>query len=522
MSVSPAEHPWWREAVIYQIYPRSFADSNGDGVGDLPGITAKLDHLESLGVDALWLSPIFASPMADFGYDVADYCAIDPVFGTDADLDDLIEGLHERGMRLLLDWVPNHTSDRHPWFVESRSSRDNPKRDWYVWRDRLDDGSPPTNWMAAFKGVPAWTHDEASDQSYLHLFLAEQPDLNWANPAVEAAMHDTLRHWLDRGVDGFRADVVHLIGKGADVDDLPEHLARGPVIAVDRPFGHELLRRIRRVLDGYDHDPMMVGEVYLLSEGQSASYLGDPTADAGELHLSFDFRPLHTPWNAEAMHAAITRTQAEFAEPHWPTWVLSNHDQVRHRTRYGTDARARAAAVLSLTVRGTPFLYHGEELGLEDAEVPDDRVVDPHDRDGCRAPIPWTADGDDEVGHGWSERPWLPFPVNAATHAADVQVGVDGSMYELYRSLLGLRSASAALRVGSMELAPLEGSVLRFDRVEGDERFTVLINLGDEPADWPQDLRTGDVEPDVLVSTDRGRTAASDRLGPDEALVLSR
>jgi alpha-glucosidase len=227
--------PWWREAVVYQIYPRSFADSNGDGIGDLAGITSKLDYLADLGVDALWLSPIFTSPMRDFGYDVADYCGIDPVFGTDADFDDLITGLHDRGMRLLLDWVPNHTSSDHPWFVESRSSRDNPKRDWYVWRDRKPDGSPPTNWMSQFKGVPAWTHDDTTDQSYLHVFLSEQPDLNWANPDVEAAMLDTLRYWLDRGVDGFRSDVVNLIGKGTDVEDLPEHLVTMPLLATDDP-----------------------------------------------------------------------------------------------------------------------------------------------------------------------------------------------------------------------------------------------------------------------------------------------
>ena len=323
--------PWWRDAVVYQIYPRSFADSNGDGVGDLAGITSKLDYLADLGVDALWLSPIFTSPMRDFGYDVADYCGIDPVFGTDADFDDLITGLHDRGMRLLLDWVPNHTSSDHPWFVESRSSRDNPRRDWYVWRDPKPDGSPPTNWVSQFKGVPAWTFDEATAQSYLHVFLSEQPDLNWANPDVEAAMLDTLRYWLDRGVDGFRSDVVNLIGKGTEVDDLPEHLVTMPLLATDRPFGHELLRRIRSLLDSYDHDPMMVGEVYLLRDGESASYVGTPAAP--ELHLSFDFRPLHTPWDAARMRRALEKMEADFDEPCWPTFVLSNHDQPRHRTR---------------------------------------------------------------------------------------------------------------------------------------------------------------------------------------------
>jgi alpha-glucosidase len=506
--------PWWRDAVVYQIYPRSFADSNGDGVGDLAGITSKLDYLADLGVDALWLSPIFTSPMRDFGYDVADYCGIDPVFGTDADFDDLITGLHDRGMRLLLDWVPNHSSSDHPWFVESRSSRDNPKRDWYVWRDRQPDGSPPTNWMAQFKGVPAWTHDDATDQSYLHVFLSEQPDLNWANPDVEAAMHAGLRYWLDRGVDGFRSDVVNLIGKGLDVDDLPDELVTMPLLACDRPFGHELLRRIRSLLDSYEHQPMMVGEVYLLRDGESASYVGTP--DAPELHLSFDFRPIHTPWKSEQMRSALMKMESDFAEPRWPTLVLSNHDQPRHRTRYGSDARARAAAVTALTMRGTPFLYAGEELGLEDGVVPEDRVVDPAGRDGCRAPIPWTADGDDEVGHGWATRPWLPFPANASSHAADVQVGDAASMHSLYRRLLALRRELDVLRQGDIEFAESDADVIRFERRLREEHVVILVNLGETPVPWPTDL----ADAAVLLSTDTSRTSSVGDLGPDEAVIV--
>ena len=525
MSDSPRDDAtaWWRDAVVYQIYPRSFADSNGDGVGDLAGITAKLDYLADLGVDALWLSPIFTSPMRDFGYDVADYCGIDPVFGTDADFDELIDGVHRRGMRLLLDWVPNHSSSDHPWFVESRSSRDNPKRNWYVWRDRQPDGSPPTNWMSLFKGVPAWTHDDLTDQSYLHVFLAEQPDLNWANPDVEAAMNDSLRYWLDRGVDGFRSDVVNLIGKGTDVDDLPEHLVTMPLLATDRPFGHELLRRIRTLLDSYEHEPMMVGEVYLLRGGESASYLGDIGGGAPELHLSFDFRPLHTPWEADRMQDALSKMEADFAEPGWPTFVLSNHDRPRHRTRFGTEARARAAAVLALTIRGTPFLYAGEELGLEDGVVPPERVVDPDGRDGCRAPIPWTADGDDETGHGWPERPWLPFPANASTHAAEAQVGDPASMHSLYRVLLALRHHHAVLRRGSIEFAPLDddgdadGDVIRFERRLADERVVVLVNVSDIASPWPTDLS----DAVVLLSTDRHRRASGAELAPDEAVILN-
>ncbi len=509
---------WWRDAVVYQIYPRSFADSNGDGIGDLNGIIGKLDYLCDLGVDALWLSPIFTSPMFDFGYDVADYCDVDPVFGTLDDLDALVAGLHDRNMRLLLDWVPNHSSDQHPWFVESRSSRQNPKRDWYVWRDRRADGSPPTNWRSMFHGVPAWTHDDITDQSYLHLFLAQQPDLNWANADVEAAMLHTLRFWLDRGVDGFRADVVNLIGKGTDVDDLPDALAGAPLLAVDRPFGHELLRRIRALLDSYPQRPMMVGEVYLLREGESASYLGDPSSGRGELHLSFDFRPIHTDWDAAAMHRVISASQTDFAEPGWPTWVLSNHDRRRHRSRYGTEARARAAAVLTATVRGTPFLYAGEELGLADGNVPADRIVDPDGRDGCRAPIPWTSDGDDEIGHGWPARPWLPFPANAATNAADAQIDADGSMHSLYRDLLALRRSSVALRRGAMMLAPLDGDVLRFERVDAEERIVVLVNFGDAVIECPADLSNDEHTESLVAAGDAWRPG--DDLSAQQAVIV--
>ena len=512
-SERPGGAEWWRDAVVYQIYPRSFADSDGDGVGDLGGIIGKVPYLDELGVDALWLSPICVSPMADFGYDVSDYCDVDPVFGSLDDVDRLVAALHGRGMRLLLDWVPNHTSDRHPWFVESRSSRRSPKRDWYVWRDRGPDGAPPNNWMATFKGVPAWTHDDTTDQSYLHLFLAEQPDLNWANPEVEAAMHDTLRFWLDRGVDGFRADVVHLIGKGDDVPDLPEQQAHAVVLNVDRPLGHELLHRVRTLLDSYPQQPMMVGEVYLLGEGESAGYVGTP--EKPELHLSFDFRPVHTPWDATHFRAQLVSGQADFAEPRWPTWVLSNHDRVRHRTRHGSDARARVAAVMTLTVRGTPFLYAGEELGLEDGVVPADRVVDPDGRDGCRAPIPWTGDGDLEAGHGWGDAAWLPFPANTATNSADRLVGVDGSIHSLYRDLLRLRRDTPALRRGAMTVEEGDDDVIHYRReLEGDV-VEIVINMADDPAPWPEGL-VGD----LLASSDPTRTTSGGSLAGPEAIII--
>ena len=480
--------PWWKHTTVYQIYPRSFADSTGDGVGDLEGIRRHLDHLERLGVDTLWLSPIYPSPMADFGYDVSDHCNIDPVFGDLSAFDSLLADVHGRGMRLLLDWVPNHTSAAHPWFVDARSSRDSEHRDFYVWRDPAPDGGPPNNWRTSLVDESAWTLDEASGQYYLHLFLSSQPDLNWANPKVEAAMHDTLRFWLDRGVDGFRADVVHCIGKDDALADDPAELVGLPRCVIhDDPVTHPLLRRIRSLLDGYPQEPMMVGEVVILDVDRMVHYLGD----GDELHLSFNFEPTHLPWDAALWRGAIARAEAAHTSVGgWPTWVLSNHDIPRHRTRYagfpntpvdahGSDERARAAAVLLLTLRGTPFLYQGEELGLLDAEVPPERVVDPGGRDGCRAPMPW----DGAPGHGWVE-PWLPLPPEADVRNVADESADPASVLELYRALLALRAVTPALADGSLELLDAPGGVLAYRRsVDGGGDVTVLVSMADEPVD---------------------------------------
>jgi alpha-glucosidase len=318
---------WWQESVVYQIYPRSFADASGDGVGDLEGLRGRLEHLQWLGVDALWLSPIYRSPMADFGYDVADYCDVDPLFGDLAAFDALLADAHARDIRVLLDWVPNHTSDQHPWFVESRASRHSPRRDWYRWHDGTPD-RPPNNWPAAFGGGPAWTWDEATEQWYLHTFLPQQPDLNWDNAEVVEAMHDVLRFWLDRGLDGFRADVVHLIGKDPELADIPESDIVGSHLDVvgthDYHGTHALLRGIRAVLDEYGGDRMMVGEVNLRETGLIAPYLGHDD----ELHLAFDFESLTVPWEAGAWRSRIAHVE-DVMGPRWPTWVFSNHDQQR-------------------------------------------------------------------------------------------------------------------------------------------------------------------------------------------------
>jgi alpha-glucosidase len=472
---------WWREGVVYQIYPRSFADASGDGVGDLEGLRARLEYLQWLGVDAIWLSPIFRSPMADFGYDVADYRDVDPLFGDLATFDALLADAHARDIRVLLDWVPNHTSDQHPWFVESRVSRDSPRRDWYRWRNGSPD-RPPNNWPAAFGGGPAWTWDQATQQWYLHTFLAQQPDLNWDNPEVVAAMHDTLRFWLDRGVDGFRADVVHLIGKDPALPNVAAlHSAGGHLSLVgqhDYAGTHALLRGIRDVVDEYG-DRMMIGEVNLSETELIRPYLGEDD----ELHLAFDFASLWVPWEASAWRERIEHVE-EIMGARWPTWVFSNHDQPRIRTRLGgSEARARAALLLLLTLRGTPFLYAGEELGLEDAEVPPDRVVDPGGRDGCRAPIPWTAD----PGHGWPAEPWLPWPPEPAARSVATQRADEGSFLSFARALLAARRASPALRLGSLELLDdVPGDVVAYDRVHGDDRRRVWIDFGANPGPCPE------------------------------------
>jgi len=467
--------PWWQSAVLYQIYPRSFLDSDGDGVGDLEGVRARLDHLRWLGVDGVWLSPIYRSPMADFGYDVSDHCAIDPVFGDMEDFDRLLGEAHAGGLRVLLDWVPNHTSDRHPWFVESRSSREAAKRDWYFWRDGRD-GKPPNNWRAAFGGR-AWTWDDATDQWYLHLFLPEQPDLNWAHPGVVESMHGVLRFWLDRGVDGFRADVVHLIGKDPTLPDQPGALAEIDLVGVqDHPSAHPLLRGIRSVLDSYAGDRVMVGEVNLGTPAQLVPYYG-----AGdELHMVFNFSLLWASWDASQWAQRIAESEAALASSHdaWPVWVLSNHDTPRHRTRYGGDAgRARVAATVLLTLRGTPFLYAGEELGLLDADVPEAARVDPGRRDGCRAPIPW----DDTAGHGWRGEPWLPWPPEVDERDAASLRADEGSILHLYRRLLAARRRSAALHAGTWKLLDAPAGVLAYEREAGSDKRQVWANFGEEP-----------------------------------------
>jgi alpha-glucosidase len=409
------EGHWWQWGVLYQIYPRSFQDSNGDGVGDLRGIVQRLPYLSDLGVDALWLSPIFPSPMADFGYDIADYVDIDPLFGSVADLDALIEAAHARRIKVLLDLVPNHTSDRHPWFVESRSSRDNPKRDWYIWRDPRPEGGPPTNWMSEFGGS-AWEYDPLTRQCYYHAFLKQQPDLNWRNPKVRSAIHDVMRFWLRRGIDGFRVDVIwHLIKDDQFRDNplnldfregLPPHRRLIPLYTADRPEVHDVISQMRRAIDEFD-ERVLIGEIYLPIE-RLVAYYG---VDLSGTHLPFNFALLNAPWNAR--HIARLIDEYEAALPHggWPNWVLGNHDRSRIASRIGRE-QIRVAAMLLLTLRGTPTIYYGEEIGMAQVSIPPERVQDPFEknvpglgRDGCRTPMEWSS----EPHAGFSTvDSWLP------------------------------------------------------------------------------------------------------------------
>lgn len=499
--------PWWQSAVIYQIYPRSFADGNGDGVGDLPGLIAHLDHLQRLGVDALWLSPIYRSPMVDAGYDISDHRAVDPLFGELADFDRLLAEAHAHGLRVLLDFVPNHTSEQHPWFVESRRSRDNPKRDWYIWRDR------PNNWRATIAGGSAWTWDEGSQQYYLHFFLPQQPDLNWRNPAVVEAMHDVLRFWLERGVDGFRIDVVHCVGKDPRFADDPRCAAGEAMVHInDQPYSHEVLRGLRRLVDGYPGERVLVGEVNIRSTARVAAYYGA----SDELHMAFNFPPLDAPWDPVTFRLCIREVEEQLgAVQAWPTWVLSNHDNPRHRSRYGGSLRrSRAAAVLLLTLRGTPFVYQGEELGLADAPITPQTQVDPGGRDGSRAPLPWCA----AAPHGWNgAAPWLPFAEQADLHSAERQWADEGSVLHLYRRLLNVRRGSAALRWGAWEELPSHPQVLAYRRRHGEDERIVCINFADRPHAFPL---AGDWRIELASDSLAGGAAFDGRLAPEQALIL--
>jgi alpha-glucosidase len=526
---SPAmSFTWWRDGVFYQIYPRSFMDANGDGIGDLRGIETRLDHLAWLGVDALWISPCFPSPSADFGYDVSDYCDIDPMFGTLADFDSLVRAAHARAIKIVLDWVPNHTSDRHRWFLEARASRSAATRGFYVWRDPAPGGGPPNAWKSVFGG-PAWEWDEATGQFYLHSFLKEQPDLDWRNPELVKAMHATLRFWFDRGVDGFRIDVVQRLAKHPALRDDAEgcrcedYGAAPHTHAENHPDVHAVLRGVRSVFDEYP-ERAAIGEVFLMNPAEVARYYGRDD----ELHLAFNFSFLRSPWVAERFAAEVETMEGYLREHGWPTIVLSNHDVPRHATRYDDairgDLRARVAAMMLLTLRGTPFLYYGEEIGMRNVPIPDDRLQDPlartlHrslSRDPERTPMQWDA----APGAGFTTgAPWLPIGDAGARNVA-AQRRDPGSLLTLYRDLLALRRAYPALHAGAFRRLPAPGDVFAYERSHAGERAVVALSFASEA----REVDLADAEVAAGLSTLPSRAlpgrAARVALGPSEGLVL--
>jgi len=487
---------WWKNGVIYQIYPRSFLDTNGDGIGDLEGVIQKLDYLndgsdDSLGIDAIWLSPIFPSPMADFGYDVSDYCDIHPLFGDLEVFDRLVAEAHHRNIKIILDYVPNHTSDQHPWFLESRSSRDNPKRDWYIWRDAKTDGSLPNNWGSAFGG-PAWEWDELTGQYYLHSFLKEQSDLNWRNPEVKNAMLAVLRFWLERGVDGFRMDVVGMLLKDPALHDNPIMEENADSTSPTNLYYHQLhlhdqdmdevhaiIREIRAVLDEYP-ERCGVGELWY-ELPRWVKYYG---SNGDELQLPFNFRLMKQLWNAQAIKQSVDEMEQALPEFAWPNYVLSSHDAERLVSRIG-EKQARVAAMLLLTLRGTPTLYYGEELGMKNGVISPKQMQDPQgfrlgaefSRDYGRTPMQWT--NGSYAGFS-SVEPWLPLTLDYQTKNVQAENSDPTSMLHLYRELIHLRKQRPALYAGSytpVSVEPLDCFI--FERNHIEECYLIALNFSE-------------------------------------------
>jgi alpha-glucosidase len=515
---SPNNYLWWQNGIIYQIYPRSYQDSNaiggGDGIGDLPGILQRLDYIASLGVTAVWLSPIYPSPMHDFGYDVTDYVNIHPLFGALDDFDALLTAVHQRGLKLIIDLVPNHTSDEHAWFQESRSSRTNPKRNWYIWADPAPDGGPPNNWQSFFGG-PAWTFDEHTGQYYLHQFVTQQPELNYRHPDVLPAMLNVMRFWLDRGVDGFRVDVIWLMMKDAllrnnppdpNWDGVNPSFQYKPIHTQNLPEVHDLIRAMRHLLDEYD-ERMMVGEIYMPNE-ELIAYYG---RNHDECHLPFNFQLIGMKWDAQTVKTAVDAYDAILPPNAWPNWVLGNHDQHRVATRIGA-AQARNAQMLLLTLRGTPTTYYGEEIGMENVPIPPELVQDPParnqpeiahivGRDPVRTPMQWDATAN--AGFTTPQaKPWLPLADDYAQCNVAAQEADPTSMLALYRALAHLRRHEPALHVGDYQ--PLDSdntAVFAYQRTHPHSpTFLIALNFSD--AAQTATLTTAATHGRILISTD--------------------
>jgi glycosidase len=510
----PNPGSWWREAVFYQIYPLSFADANGDGFGDIDGIISRLDYLSStLGVDAIWVSPFFKSPMKDWGYDISDHTAVDPLFGDVGSAEALIEEAHKRGLRVIFDYIMNHTSDQHPWFLDSRSSRDSAKRDWYVWEDPKDNGMPPNNWVSVFSG-PAWSLDEATGQYYRHTYLSHQPDLNWRNPELVEAMLGVARFWLDRGVDGFRVDAAHQMMKdplNRDNPPTPPDYVRPwkdmgeyddfiHLYELGHPDGHPAHRELRSVLDEYPHHPVSVGEIHIFDLPEWASYYGE---DLDQLHMPFNFHLMATQWDPVRIRATVESVLWNVPIGAWTNWTLGNHDEIRLETRIGS-IQSRLAAMLLLTLRGTPFLYYGDEIGMPDGDIPAESRRDPWgikvdflSRDGARTPMRWdqTADGGFSITRE-ADPPWLPVGGDVSSVNVVSQLDDPESILNLYRRLLEFRKNSVALRRGSFLAHPVSNEqVFAYRRESDEETITVILNFSAEMQSVP--IRAGT----VVVST---------------------
>ena len=490
---------WWRGAVIYQIYPRSFQDSNGDGIGDLSGIIDRLPHVASLDVDAIWISPFFTSPMLDYGYDVSDYCDVDPMFGTIGDFDRLIERAHELGIRVIIDLVLSHTSDQHKWFVESRVSRDNAKANWYVWADAKPDGTPPNNWLSIFGGS-AWEWDTSRMQYYLHNFLREQPDLNFHEPQVQEALLGVARFWLERGVDGFRLDTVNFYFHDKQLRDnpaLPESEKKSDIAPSVNPYtwqehlhsksqpeNIEFLKKLRKVMDDFT-DITSVGEVGDDQKGPQiqAAY----TQGSDRLHMCYGFDFLAAPFPTGTRVAAVLNRFNELAKDSWACWAYSNHDVVRHTTRWGLSEEAQKAYLaLLLSLRGSVCLYQGEELGLPEADVAFEDLQDPYGikfwpkfkgRDGCRTPMVWTSNA--EHGGFSTAKPWLPVSEAHAARSADVQAADEDSMLNFYRRMIAYRKAHDVLGKGTFEIVGADEGFFAVLREFEQHRMFIAFNLSD-------------------------------------------
>ena len=510
MTQAPNDN-WWRGGVIYQIYPRSFADSNGDGIGDLHGITAKLDYVAELGVDGIWLSPFFKSPMKDFGYDVSDYCDVDPMFGTLDDFRRLVDRAHTLGLKVMIDQVLSHCSDQHPWFVQSRSSHDNPKADWFVWADAKPDGTPPNNWLSIFGGS-AWQWDTRRCQYYMHNFLTSQPDLNFHNPQVQDALLDSVKFWLDLGVDGYRLDTANFYFHDAQLRDNP---GRGrpdgedPAVNAVNPYGWQwhrydksqpenlaFLRRLRALLNQYPNTTM-VGEI---GDDDGLARVAEYTSGGDKLHMAYCFDLLGTAHTAAHFRGFVQRFE-EVAPGGWPCWALSNHDVVRVASRWGQPGQSapadllRLGAAMQMSLRGSPCIYQGDELGLPEADIAFEDLQDPYGitmwpefkgRDGCRTPMPWDADSAD-LGFSSAAQPAAPWLPVAATHralASSEQEKDEGSLLHFYRNLLRWRKTQPALLSGTLTMLPAHPSVMAFVRALDGVQLLCVFHFSDAPVAW--------------------------------------